>query len=265
MRSVLELLDLRDRTAVVSGAAGHIGRAVCDTLVELGARVAMLDIDADRLRARQRELSSRSETIAVKCDLGREKQARRAVRQAADRLGRIDILIHCAGFTGDTRRKGWAGPFESQTTEALEAAMRVNATSAFAMVQESAVRLAASGRGSVVFVSSIYGMLGPDLRMYRNTDMANPVGYGMSKGALLQLTRYLATLLAPRVRVNAISPGGISRRQPRSFVKQYEMRTPLGRMGREEDLKGAVAYLSSDLSAYVTGQNLVVDGGWSAW
>lgn len=265
MRSVHDLLDLRGRAAVVSGAAGHVGRTVCDTLVELGARLAMLDVDAERLHTCERELSGRTEITAVECDLGHERQTRRAVRQAVDRLGGIDILIHCAGYTGETSHEGWAVPFESQTAEAIEVAMRVNVTSAFVMVQESRERLAASGRGCVVLVSSIYGMLGPDLRMYRNTGIVNPVGYGMSKGALLQLARYLATSLAPKVRVNAISPGGIARRQPRAFVEQYEMRTPLGRMATEEDLKGAVAYLSSDLSAYVTGQNLVVDGGWSAW
>lgn len=146
MRSIAELLELHDRTAVVSGAAGYIGSAVCDTLLELGARVAMLDHAGDRLQTRQRELASRGTTIAVECDLGREKQARLAVREAADRLGGVDILIHCAGFTGDTRLQGWAAPFERQTTEALEAAMRVNATSAFDMVQESA----AQDRKSVV-------------------------------------------------------------------------------------------------------------------
>lgn len=265
MRTVLQLLDLRGRRALISGAAGHVGRTACETLLELGARIAMLDLDGGRLETRQQELSGCGETVVLPCDLGRESVTRQAVRRAIDVLGGIDILIHCAGYTGDTKRPGWAEPFDHQTTAALEDAMRVNVTSAFVMVQEARESLAASGHGSVVLVASIYAMLGPDMRMYRNTTMANPIGYGLSKGALLQLARYLATLLAPKVRVNAISPGGLSRRQPRSFVRQYERRVPLGRMGSEEELKGAVAYLSSDLSTYVTGQNLVVDGGWSAW
>jgi NAD(P)-dependent dehydrogenase (short-subunit alcohol dehydrogenase family) len=103
------------------------------------------------------------------------------------------------------------------------------------------------------------------MSLYADTTMANPAGYGASKGGLLQLTRYLATVLAPEVRVNAISPGGIWRNQPDIFRERYENRTPLQRMGTEEDLKGVVMFLSSDLSAYVTGQNLVVDGGWTAW
>ena len=143
--------------------------------------------------------------------------------------------------------------------------MRVNLTSAFVMVQEASNALAASGDGSVIFFASTYGLAGPDMRLYAGTKMASPAGYGASKGGLLQLTRYLATILAPRIRVNAITPGGIWRNQPEAFHRRYVSRTPLSRMATEEDLKGAVAYLASDLSAYVTGHNLIVDGGWTAW
>ncbi len=113
--------------------------------------------------------------------------------------------------------------------------------------------------------ASIYGMVGPDFSLYAGTSMGNPAAYAASKGGLLQLTRYLATALAPRVRVNAITPGGIVRGQPPAFIERYVAKTPLGRMATEEDFKGAIAYLASDLSRYVTGQNLVVDGGWTAW
>ena len=119
--------------------------------------------------------------------------------------------------------------------------------------------------GAVILFASTYGMVGPDMRLYAGTPMANPAGYSASKGGLLQLMRYFATLLAPRIRVNAISPGGVWRNQPELFLERYVARTPLGRMAAEGDLKGAVAYLASDLSAYVTGHNLVVDGGWTAW
>lgn len=103
------------------------------------------------------------------------------------------------------------------------------------------------------------------MRLYHGVDMANPIAYGVSKGGLLQLMRYFSTLLAPSIRINTISLGGVSRSQPSSFQEEYISRTPLGRMATEEDVKGAVAYLASDLSSYVTGHNLVVDGGWTAW
>jgi NAD(P)-dependent dehydrogenase (short-subunit alcohol dehydrogenase family) len=108
-------------------------------------------------------------------------------------------------------------------------------------------------------------MVGPDLSLYEETNLGNPAAYAATKGGLLQLTRWLATVLAPDVRVNAISPGGVWRNQPEDFLKRYVAKTPLRRMATEEDLKGAVAYLASDLSAYVTGHNLVVDGGWTTW
>jgi NAD(P)-dependent dehydrogenase (short-subunit alcohol dehydrogenase family) len=122
-----------------------------------------------------------------------------------------------------------------------------------------------SDGASIINVASIYGIVAPDYSLYGGTTMGNPAAYAASKGGLLQLTRWLATTLAPDVRVNAITPGGVFRNQNPDFVKRYEAKTPLGRMARESDFAGAVAYLASDMSGYVTGQNLVVDGGWSVW
>lgn len=180
-------------------------------------------------------------------------------------VGGLDIIVHCAAFVGTTQMDGWAVPFAEQTTEAWDAAMDVNISSFFTMVRELRPLLDVSGRASVISVSSIYGMVGPDMRLYEGLDMANPAAYAASKGGLIQLTRYLATVLAPRIRVNAISPGGLSRNQPDTFQQRYIDRTPLKRMGTEEDLVGAVGFLASDLSSYVTGINLPVDGGWTAW
>ncbi len=262
MRTILELSRLDGRTALVAGGAGHVGLAVCETLVELGARVVVLDYDSASCR---RATSLTGVVLAVPCDLADESKTRRAVRETTRRLGGLDILIHAAAFVGTTKMAGWAEPFARQSTKAFDAALRVNLTSAFTLIQEASPALALSGKGSVILFSSIYGLLGSDINLYAGTKMANPAGYGASKGGLVQLTRHLATVLAPRVRVNAISPGGIERGQHKSFQKRYVTRTPLARLAVEEDLKGAVAYLSSDLSAYVTGHNLVVDGGWTAW
>ena len=125
--------------------------------------------------------------------------------------------------------------------------------------------LAAGGHGSVINISSIYGLSGPDWRLYEGTSLGNPAAYAASKGGLIQMTRWLATTMAPKVRVNAIAPGGVFRNTPEPFLGRYISRTPLARMATEEDFMGAVAYLASDLSAYVTGQCLAVDGGWTAW
>lgn len=253
---------------MVTGGVGHVGRVVGETLVELGARVAIVDRDTAACRQEVEELLRAhrdGSAIAMPCDLEDEGATRRMIRSARQELDGLDVLVHCAAYLGTTQASGWAVPFEQQTSGAWDAAMRVNLTAAFIMAQEAKEALAASGHGAVIFVASMYGMVGPDHRLYEGTAMANPAGYSASKGGLLQLTRYLATTLAPRVRVNAISPGGIWRSQPEAFHQRYLARTPLGRMATEEDLKGAVAYLASDLSAYVTGHNLVVDGGWTTW
>ena len=267
MRSLVELMDLTGRAALVTGGAGHIGLAASEALLELGADAAILDFDGDACRERAERICGigKGKVLPVACDLGDEADTRAAVKRVNSELGRLDILIHCAAYIGVTQMPGWAVPFEEQTVEAWDAALRVNLTSAFIMVQEAKKALAASGVGSVILLGSTYGIVGPDFGLYSGTDMANPVGYGASKGGILQLTRYLATILGPSVRVNSISPGGVSRGQPEPFQERYIRKTPMGRMATEEDLKGAVAFLASDLSAYVTGHNLVVDGGWTAW
>lgn len=229
----------------------------------MGAQVAIVDKDKTACELRASTLGANAFPFA--CDLADEQSVRATVRTVIHSFGGLDILIHCAAFVGTTQMTGWGVPFEQQTVSAWDAALRVNLTSAFVLSQEAKEALIQSQHGSIILFSSIYGMVGPDMELYSGTTMANPAGYGASKGGLLQLTRYLATVLAPQVRVNAISPGGVWRNQPDVFQKRYEAHTPLHRMAIEEDLKGATMFLASDLSAYVTGQNLVVDGGWTAW
>ena len=267
MRLIKELIDLTGRRAVVTGGAGNVGLSVGETLVELGADVAILDKDPKACEDRVQFLASKSanRVVPVPCDLTDEAGVRVAVQKIAETLDGLDIVVHCAAKVAASRKTGWAVPFGEQSVKAWEDAIRVELTSAFVLLQESRMMLEASGYGSVILFGSIYGSTGADMRLYEGTEMGNPVGYGVSKGGVLQLMRYLATIMAPKVRVNSISPGGIWRQQPDSFVKKYKHRTPAGRMATEEDIKGAIAYLASDLSAYVTGHNLVVDGGWTAW
>lgn len=267
-RSVHQLTDLSGRKVVLTGGAGYVGLAVGEALVELGATVAIVDRDAKACEERAATLSQlqkKGGTVPLGCDLRDEEATRRMIRDAIKKLGGLDILIHCAAYVGTTTVPGWAVPFDQQTVQAWDEAVRVNLTSAFIMVQEARAALEASGHGSVILFGSTYGLVAPDMRLYEDTTMANPAGYGASKGGLLQLTRYLATVLAPKIRVNAVTPGGIHRNEPKIFQQRYVARTPLKRMANEEDMKGAVVYLASDLSAYVTGHNLVIDGGWTTW
>jgi NAD(P)-dependent dehydrogenase (short-subunit alcohol dehydrogenase family) len=269
MKTVPELLRLDGRTAVVTGGAGHLGLAIAEALAEAGAQVVLVDRDqavcdaqADLLR---RTKGMGAVALALAVDLGDPQAASTIVARTLESVGRLDILVNNAAFTGDSRLAGWAVPFPQQSLEAWDAAVRTNLTAPFLLVREAQEALAASGRGSIINVASIYGELGPDFSLYEGTAMANPAAYGASKGGLIQLTRHLATVLAPRIRVNAISPGGVERGQPAQFQERYRARTPLGRMATEEDVKGAVAFLASDAAAYITGQNLMIDGGWSVW
>jgi NAD(P)-dependent dehydrogenase (short-subunit alcohol dehydrogenase family) len=268
MHSIKELVDLRGRKALITGGAGHIALAVSQTLLELGAAILLTDDERDALAERVHSLAttySGAHVQSAGCDLTDEAAVRNMVRSAVAELNGLDILVHCAAFVGTTEMPGWAVPFENQTVAAWDAAMRVNVTSAFIMVQEAKNALTSSGKGSIIFFSSIYGVVAPDMSLYAGTSMENPAGYGTSKAGLLQMTRHFATILAPHIRVNAITPGGVWRNQPDLFRERYVQRTPLRRMATEEDVKGAVAYLASDLSSYVTGQNLIIDGGWTAW
>ena len=161
--------------------------------------------------------------------------------------------------------EGWVTSFEKQSPDTWRRALEVNLTAPFVLVQSCLDALRSSSHGSIINIGSTYGVGGAVMSLYEGTSMGNPAAYAASKGGLIQFTRWLSTVLAPQIRVNSISPGGIWREQPDSFHQRYVERTPLGRMANEEDFKGIIAYLASDASAYVTGQNIMVDGGWTAW
>lgn len=256
MKTVQELGNLKGRRALVTGGAGHIGETACETLAELGCTVAALDCEKKKIK---------SAAYFVTCDLSNEKATRAAAKKVIAEFGGLDILIHSAAFVGTTQFPGWGVPFEEQSVEAWEAALRVNLTAAFILAQETKEALQKSKHGSLILVGSIAGSSAPTPALYEGTPMVSPAGYNASKGGLLQLTRYLAAELAPQIRVNMLSPGGIYRNQPEIFHQRYKEKTPLQRMATEEDLKGAMAFLASDLSRYVTGHNLVVDGGYTIW
>ena len=265
-RSLRELMSLDGRVALVTGGAGHIGRSVANALAELGAGIAIADIATSGAEETVAALAKFPvKAAAFACDFEQPAAVREMPRRVREKFGRIDILVNCAAFVGTSGLEGWAVPFEQQSPETWRRALEVNLTAPFVLVQAAAEDLAASGHGSVINIASIYGLAGPDWRLYEGTDLGNPAAYAASKGGLIQMTRWLATTMAPKVRVNAIAPGGVFRNTQEPFLGRYISRTPLARMATEEDFKGAVAYLASDLSAYVTGQCLAVDGGWTAW
>ncbi len=261
-----ELARLDDRVVLVTGGAGFIGRVVCAGLAEQGAHVVVVDQDpaaCEDTAGELRELGASASALAA--DLEEEDEVVSIPRRVLAEHRRIDGLVQLAALVSAQPLPGWTTAVTEQESTTWRRALEVNLTAAFVLTRECTPALRSSGRGSVVLVGSTYGLVGPDWRIYEGTDMGNAAAYAASKGGIIQLTRWLATTLAPDVRVNTLTPGGVERGQPRSFVTAYEQRTPLARMATEEDYKGAVVYLVSDLSRYVTGHNLVVDGGWTAW
>lgn len=260
-------MDLTGRVAVVTGGAGHIGFAMCQGLAELGAKIVLIDVNKEALEEKAATLRAdfKIEVLSLVVDLTNDEQIRTVPEQIKKEFSRLDILIHCAALVGTSALKGWALPFLEQSVDTWRLALEVNLTAVFSLTQACTPLLEKSGHGSIITIGSLYGVVGPDMRLYEGTNLGNPAAYSASKGGIVQFTRWLATTLAPNIRVNAISPGGVFRGHTEPFLSNYLKRVPLNRMATEEDLVGVAVYLASDLSAYVTGQNIMVDGGWTAW
>lgn len=267
MKRVAELFRLDGRVMLVTGGAGHIGLAMAEALAEFGAHIVIADRAQDACDQRAQDIASRFQVqaLGVAEDLGDPQAPSRIVKRVTDHFQRLDGVIHNAAFTGASGLAGYAVPFDEQSIEAWDAAVRVNMSAGFGLAQSARSWLDQSGHGVIVNVGSIYGVTAPNMNLYTGTKMGNPAAYAASKAGLVQLTKYMSTVLAPKIRVNAISPGGIERGQPEAFQSRYSALTPLGRMGTEQDLKAVTAFLCSDASAYITGQNIMVDGGWTVW
>lgn len=257
--------DLKGKTILITGSLGFLGRALCIAFANQGANLILMD----KIVANQvfiDELQMRGvKTDFFQVDFESEASRMDAISEINLKYSNLDILINNAAFVGTTDALGWAVPFAEQSIETWRKAIEVNLTTPFHLVQGLLELLQKSDSPTVVNLGSIYGTHGPDWEMYAGTSMGNPAAYSASKGGLIQLTRWLATTLGPRVRVNCVSPGGISRNQDEKFVKKYAARTPLSRMAVEEDIVSAILFLSSVSSNYITGQNVEVDGGWGAW
>jgi gluconate 5-dehydrogenase len=259
--TVQSLFDLRGRVALVTGATGHLGGAMARALAEAGATVAVASRDGARAAQVAAELPGNEGPahVGVSLDHLDELSIKAAVDDVVARLGGIDVLVNNGH---EVLAADWTTVTGEQFSRHL-----ANATGYFLLAR--AVRDHAVRRGrpaSVIMLGSMYGLVASYPDVYRGLGTANPVAYQTLKGGVLQMTRHLAVYwAADGVRVNAISPGPFPAADSEEFTRRLSERVPLRRTGTRHELKGAVVYLASDASSYVTGHNLVVDGGWTAW
>ena len=267
MTTIEDLKDLSGRRALITGAAGTLGQIFIETLSELGADLLLVDLPHTPLEILSDKIE-RSRGISTEiffCDLENEKDRLKLIEDILDSEIELNILINNAALVGASRLEGWNVPFEEQSLDSWRRAMEVNLTSTFELCQKLYPTMKNALGANIINITSIYGSYGPDWRIYEGTAISNPAAYAASKGGLNQLTRWLSTTMAPGVRVNAISPGGIYKGQDQTFVSRYESRTPLARMATPDDFKGALTFLATDLSQFVTGHILEVNGGWGVW
>ena len=257
------LFDLSDRVAVVTGGMGQLGRVYAAGLAERGMRVASFDVAPG-------ETPSGVKAFAV--DITDRAAIERALGEIEAEWGTPHVLVNNAGLDSPPDAPAEeVGPFEDFPEDAFDAVMDVNVKGTLLCCQVIGGAMARAGRGSIVNIGSVYGLLSPvqDLYEFRReagVTFVKPVAYSVSKSAILNLTRYLATYWAKQgVRANTLTLAGVWNDQPSEFLEAYAARVPMGRMLRADEALGAVVFLASDASSYVTGANVVVDGGWSAW
>jgi NAD(P)-dependent dehydrogenase (short-subunit alcohol dehydrogenase family) len=254
--ALTDLFSLDGRVAIVTGGAGQVGGEIARGLEQHGARVAIFDLESEQYRV----------------DVTDRAAIEGATDQVVRELGAPQVLVNAAALDSPPDAAGEeVGPVESYPEASFDQIMDVNVKGTFLSCQVIGARMADAGRGSIVNISSIYGMLSPvqdlyDFRRAGGETFFKPVAYSVSKSALYNLTRYLATYWAKSgVRVNTLTLAGVWNDQPQQFLDAYTERMPLGRMANAEEVVGPVVFLASDASSYVTGANVVVDGGWSAW
>jgi len=252
------LFSCQDKVAIITGGTGLIGREIVKGLYEFGALVYIADINKKGIK----EVIKNTTIKYVYLDISSENSIKEAITNIMLDRGRIDILVNCAyPRANDINLK-----FEQVTFNLWKRNVQNHLGGYFLVCQKVAEHMKQQRGGIIINLASIYGVVAPDFSIYDGTDMTMPVAYSAIKAGIIAFTKYIATYYAKyNIRANTISPGGIFNNQPPSFVEKYSNKTPIKRMGYPKEVVGAVIYLASDASSYVTGQNLMVDGGWTTW
>ena len=273
MNEIQKLFDLTDRVAVVTGGAGFLGQQFSEALSEAGANIVIADINQSAANDAADMLNrKRGSALGVGLDVTDPSSVQNLMDQTLAKFGRLDILVNSAAQDPKFEQQHQSQhvtSFEDFPLQAWQEALEVNLTGMFLTCQFAAREMKKSETGSLINICSTYGITGPDQRIYESLGeprLYKPVYYSVSKAGVLGLTKYIATYYeGTEIRCNALTPGGVERDHAPAFKEAYSRRTVLGRMAYPHEMKGAVVFLASDASSYMTGANLVVDGGWTAW
>jgi NAD(P)-dependent dehydrogenase (short-subunit alcohol dehydrogenase family) len=266
----MELFSLKNKTAIVTGACGLIGSNHCDALAEAGATVIVCDVDGSKCREKAATLGKGH--MGLELDVTNVPSLEATRDKIISEFGHIDVLVNNAAINDMFESPALAGQqsmFENYPLAMFEKSLQVNVTGVFLCSQILGTPMANRGSGSIINIASTYGIVGPDQSIYvdRSGKQAfyKSPAYPTTKGAVINFTRFLAAYWGKKgVRVNTLSPGGVENNQDDYFVDNYSKKTLLGRMAKPMDYKGAIVFLASDASAYMTGANLIIDGGWTA-
>jgi 2-deoxy-D-gluconate 3-dehydrogenase len=273
MASLAKSFDLSGKSAVITGGAGLLGRQFCSTLAEAGAGVIVSDINEDEAgKVAESIISKGGKAKAQVLNVTDPDSVNEMMAMAVKEFGGVDILVNSAAldpkFDSDERGKH-SNAFEDYPLKNWQRAVDVNLSGAFLASQAAVRQMLTQESGVIVNICSTYGLVGPDQRIYQREGKApefKPVDYTVTKAGILGLTKYLAAYYGEKnIRVNALSPGGVFNKHEDDFIEAYSARNMLGRMAEGDEMNGAMLFLCSDASSYMTGANLVVDGGWTAW
>lgn len=267
----MELFSLKNKTAIVTGALGLIGKEHCKALSDAGANIVVTDID--ELKCNEFAKTLETESIGAALDVTNPDSIKKLRDKVLEKFGRIDVLVNNAAINDmfeNPKAASEQSKFENYPLELWQKSVDVNLTGVFLCSQILGTEMAKQKSGSIINIASTYGITAPDQSLYIKEDgtqsFYKPPAYSATKGAVIMFTRYLASYWGKDgVRVNTLTPGGVENSQDEFFIQKYSAKTPLGRMAKPNDYKGALIFLASDASSYMTGANLVIDGGWTAW
>ena len=262
-----DLFDLTGRVAIVTGGAGLLAAEHATALSNYGATAILADVNKEKCDEAVTTLSANNiKALSKHCDVISSDSWKNLLNEVIHSFDKVDILINNAGFTNQSRSANFDASFENFPLEDWNAIMNVNLTGTFLGCQVVGKQMLQQGKGVIINVASLYGVVSPNHRIYPGTGITQPVAYSVSKHGVIGLTKYLATLWADKgVRVNALTPGGIYNNHQHLFLERFQQLNPIGRMSNKNELQGAIVYLASDASSHVIGHNLIVDGGWTVW